>query len=115
MAKQANDETSIRPSRMRERVPLIRTIGRVDDAVYAVERVLVTAFLVIMTLASFLKILADFLGKGDSVAIYPLVFFTFFIVGRVAAGNNPRFEGKRKQQNLMAVAWGVLASAYIWF
>lgn len=100
---------------MRERFPLFRIIGRVDDAVYAVERVLVTAFLVIMTLASFLKILADFLGKGDSVAIYPLVFFAFFIIGRVSAGSSPRWEGQRMRQNLVAVGWGLLASAYVWF
>lgn len=100
---------------MRERVPLFRVIGRVDDAVYAVERVLVTAFLVIMTLASFLKILADFLGKGDSVAIYPLVFFAFFVIGRVSAGSDPRWQGERMRQNLVAVGWGLLASAYIWF
>lgn len=115
MTKQANDESSIRQSRMRERVPLIRIIGRVDDALYAVERVLVTAFLVIMTLASFLKILADFLGKGETVAIYPIVFFAFFIIGRVSAGSSPRLEGQRKKQNILAVVWGLLASAYIWF
>lgn len=115
MANQANDETSIPRSRMRERVPLFRAIGRVDDGLYAVERVLVTAFLVIMTMASFLKILADFLGKGDSVAIYPAIFFAFFIIGRVAAGANPTFKDQRKKQNVMAVLWGVLATAYVWF
>lgn len=115
MANQANDETSVRPKRMRERVPLFRVIGRVDDALYAVERVLVTAFLVIMTLASFLKILADFLGKGDSVAIYPFVFFAFFIIGRVSAGSSPKWEGQRLRQNMVAVGWGLLASWYVWF
>lgn len=100
---------------MRERVPLFRVIGRVDDGLYAVERVLVTAFLVIMTMASFLKILSDFLGKGDSVAIYPAVFAVFFIIGRVAAGASPSFKDQRKKQNMMAVVWGVLATVYIWF
>src|SRR5690625_670709 len=115
MANQANDEISIRPSRMRERVPLFRVIGRVDDALYAVARVLVTAFLVIMTLASFLKILADFLGKSDTVAIYPFIFFAFFIIGRVSSGSSPRWEGQRTRQNLVAVGWGLIASAYVWF
>src|SRR5699024_10856692 len=115
MAKQANDETSIRPTRMRERVPLFRIIGRVDDAVYAAERVLVTAFLVVMTMASFLKILADFLGKGDSVAIYPAVFFAFFIIGRVAAGASPSFQDQRTKQNRIAVLWGGHATTCVWF
>lgn len=114
MAKKANDETSIPRSRMRERVPLFRVVGHVDDTLYAVERVLVTAFLVVMTISSFLKVLADFLGKSESVAIYPVVLFTFFVIGRVSAGTSPKFEGQRLKQNLMGVLWGVLSVLYVW-
>lgn len=100
---------------MRQRVPLFNLLGRADDALYGVERVVVTSALIIMTLASFLKVLADFFEKrSDMTVTYLVTFLAFFVIGRVSAGSSPLLRDNRLMSNVSAVVWGTLGVIFVW-
>lgn len=63
MADLPNDRIEPSSSPLRALHPFFRTLGAVDDAIYAFERAFATGALVIMTLAVFLKIIDDFVEK----------------------------------------------------
>lgn len=109
------DDIGTRPSRMRERVPLFNALGHADDLLYGVERVVVVVSLTIMTLASFLKILSDFLEKRDTMGVtYAVTFAAFWIIGRVASAASPLVRDNALMSNIGAVLWGIVAVLYVW-
>lgn len=115
MANLPTDDSGTRGSLLRARVPLFNLVGRADDALYGVERVVVVSALMIMTLSSFLKVLADFFEKRQDMTLsYILTFIAFFIIGRVSAGSSKVLQDNRLMSNVSAVLWGLLGLFYIW-
>lgn len=103
---------------MRQRIPFFGWVGRLDDEIYKVERVIVVGSLIIMTFGSFLKILADFLSKYDEpsaiAVVYAIAFFIFALIGRVSAVASPELIGNRMMHNIVALIWGLFAAFYFW-
>lgn len=115
MANPITDDIGTPPSQMRARVPLFNLIGRADDLLYSVERVVVVASLAIMTIASFLKVLADFVDKRETMGVtYAVTFASFWIIGRVAASASPLIKDNALMSHLTGILWGVIAVVYVW-
>lgn len=115
MANLPTDDIGTRSSLLRARVPLFNLLGRADDVLYGVERIVVVAALLTMTLSSFLKVLADFIEKRDTMTVtFVVTFFAFFIIGRVAAAASPLLADNRLMSNITAVLWGFGALFYVW-
>lgn len=115
MANLPTEDPGTHVSLLRERVPLFAAFGRADDALYSVERVIVTASLIIMTLSSFLKVLSDFLEKlPQGSPFYLLATLVLLIVARVATGNSPTLKDNRMKANLFALLGGLLGGGFIW-
>ena len=79
------------------------------------ERFIVVASLIIMTIAAFMKVLSDFLAKHEAGAVFYLVVtLAFFTIARVSTSASPKLQG----QSLAATVWALVGTAlsvgYVW-
>ena len=117
------DTSNSTPSPVRERVPAFALIGRVDDAVYAAERVIVTFALLLMSGTMCLYIFETFLrsqlsawtvasgGGGSYADLWPAAALGVAMLAlyRAAAAMQPAMASSRGLQWGVAVA-GVFAT-----
>lgn len=114
MANLPTDDSARGASLLRQQVPLFRALGTLDDAVYVVERIVVVASLIIMTVASFMKVLSDFLAKVDiGVTVYLITALVVFAIARVATAAAPTLKAHSTKATLYAFAVTAFSVAYI--
>lgn len=126
----ADSETGYGPA-LRRRIPAIRWLGAVDDAVYAFERAIVTGALLIMSGVVCLNILDQFLNNQQSVLrglqdgsasvtqLWPVLALggAGIAVARAAWASAPSLRGNRPLVTgftlLTLVAFGGLCTAMV--
>lgn len=114
MASLPTDESARTLSSLRQRVPLFKILGTADDAIYSLERFIVVASLIIMTQASFMKVLSDFLAKLEAgYLFYGITFAAVFVIARVATGASPTIGKNSTQASLWALIVTVLCVGYL--
>lgn len=125
MANQTTEQSGGKSSRLREAFPAFGVIGRLDDAVYSFERAVVTLSLIIMTFASFTKVVYDYFSKvlpriadqgwvsGEGVKL-GIGLLLVVIVGRLAAGTSKAMQSVPALAWLVGVFTGLITVVYIY-
>lgn len=125
MANQTTEQSGGKSSRLREAIPAFGVIGRLDDAVYSFERAVVTLSLIIMTFASFTKVVYDYFSKvlprieeqgwlsGEGVKL-GIGLLLVIIVGRLAAGSSKAMQSVPALAWLMGIVTGAITVGYIY-
>lgn len=120
------DSSSSTPSPVRERIPAFALIGRVDDAVYAAERVIVTFALLLMSGTMCLYIFETFLrtqlsawtrataGSGSFGELWPAAAFGVAMLAlyRAAAAKTPGLEAHSSLQWIVSSVGVVLTAVF---
>lgn len=115
MASLPTDESARGPSLLRQRVPLFKILGTADDAIYSLERLIVVASLIIMTQASFMKVLSDFLAKVTTGPVfYLIVVASLFLIARVSTAAAPSLKDQSGKATLYAGIITALGTGYLY-